>query len=339
MTFMDEPLLDDHGNVAEPLLVVDLDAATAPPVPATDRVMIGIAAKPLDQGRRELARGLDVTLVPPGAATGRECVTAADPLAEAELLREAARANPQAALTLGGVLRAGPPGVLEALDLESFAYSTLLGGAEFARWLEHRESRGPPPPSPRPPVLVDRTGSRLRITLNRPERRNAYGREVRDSLVDALRLAVLDNTIQRVVLDGAGLAFCAGGDLGEFGTAPDLATAHFVRTRAGAGRLLHQISDRLEAHVHGRCVGAGIELPAFASRVIARPGTTFRLPEVSMGLIPGAGGTVSIPRRAGRWRACYLSLSGHEIDAATALDWGLIDAIEDDTERKSPNDR
>jgi enoyl-CoA hydratase/carnithine racemase len=62
--------------------------------------------------------------------------------------------------------------------------------------------------------------------------------------------------------------------------------------------------------------------------VIARTGTTFRLPEVSMGVIPGAGGTVSIPRRIGRWRALYLALSGRPLDTATALEWRLIDAIE-----------
>ena len=83
-------------------------------------------------------------------------------------------------------------------------------------------------------MLASRTGGELRITLNRPERRNAYGREVRDGLVETLRVAVLDDTIERVVLDGAGPCFCAGGDLDEFGTAPDLATAHFVRTRGAA---------------------------------------------------------------------------------------------------------
>ena len=58
-----------------------------------------------------------------------------------------------------------------------------------------------------------------------------------------------------------------------------------------------------EVVVHGACVGAGVELAAFADRVIARPSTRFRLPEVGMGLIPGAGGAVSIPRRIGRCHA------------------------------------
>ena len=100
-----------------------------------------------------------------------------------------------------------------------------------------------------------------------------------------------------------------------------------MRTRAGAGVLLHQIAGRTRARVHGACVGAGVELAAFAGRVTAPAGTTFRLPEVSMGLIPGAGGTASIPRRIGRWRTLYLALSGVVLDAATAAQWGLIDEV------------
>jgi enoyl-CoA hydratase/carnithine racemase len=62
--------------------------------------------------------------------------------------------------------------------------------------------------------------------------------------------------------------------------------------------------------------------------VIAAPGAVFRLPEVSMGLIPGAGGTASIPRRIGRQRACYMAILGDDVDLATALRWGLVDAVE-----------
>jgi len=218
--------------------------------------------------------------------------------------------------------------VRAALEVESFAYSTLLGGAEFRRWLAARGPRPLPPPAPAPPVLVERTGAHLLITLNRPERRNAYGRELRDALVDALRVAALDASISSVTLSGAGPAFCAGGDLDEFGTAPDTATAHFVRTRGGAGELLHRLADRTEVRLHGACVGAGIELAAFAGRVVARADTTVRLPEVGMGLIPGAGGTVGIPRRIGRWRALYLALSGISLPAATAARWGLVDELD-----------
>jgi enoyl-CoA hydratase/carnithine racemase len=145
--------------------------------------------------------------------------------------------------------------------------------------------------------------------------------------VDALRVADVDETVEAVIVSGAGPAFCAGGDLDEFGTAPDAAIAHFVRTDGGAGVLLHRVADRTEVRLHGACVGAGIELAGFAGRVVARADTRIRLPEVGMGLIPGAGGTVSITRRIGRWRTLFLALTGSWLDAATAARWGLVDEV------------
>jgi enoyl-CoA hydratase/carnithine racemase len=92
--------------------------------------------------------------------------------------------------------------------------------------------------------------------------------------------------------------------------------------------LLHQLSARTTAHLHGACLGAGIELPAFARRVIAAEDTRFALPELGLGLVPGAGGTVSLTRRIGRWRTAYLALTGLSLTAQEALRWGLIDAIQ-----------
>jgi enoyl-CoA hydratase/carnithine racemase len=328
------PLLGDRGQIVDPLLIVDLDAPADERVLAaaesSDRVLIGVTgADRLGAGRQKLAEALDLTLGPPVLArSGRMFAATDDPPATAAGLRAAAEANPQAALVLARVLRTtGDLTVPAAVDVESLAYSTLLGGAEFRRWLKGRGSR-PLPPAAAEPVLVARSGDILHVTLNRPERRNAYGRQLRDALVDALTIAELDDTVGRVVLDGAGPSFCAGGDLAEFGTTPDLATAHFVRTRAGAGLLLHRLAGRTEVRLHGSCVGAGIELPAFAGRVVAHPAATFRLPEVGMGLIPGAGGTASLPRRIGRWRTLLLALSGEPVDAATALAWGLVDDLD-----------
>lgn len=330
-----DALLDERGRVAEPLVVVELDAAlgdhrsdmAAEAARSCDRLLIGIATGSLTGARRELASALDLTLTRPEFADTPPLLGLPDPEDAVALLYTAAMENPQAALALKQVLRAGDRDVPGALDVESFAYSTLLGGTEFARWFQRRGARPPPPPSLRTPVLMNRDRERLTITLNRPQRRNAYGRELRDALVEALRAAVVDKSITRVVLDGAGPSFSSGGDLDEFGTTPDLATAHYIRTRAGAGLLLHRLASRVEARVHGTCVGAGIELPAFGGWVVAHPGTTFLLPEVAMGLIPGAGGTVSIQRRIGRWRTLFMALSGRPVDAATALRWGLVDTV------------
>jgi enoyl-CoA hydratase/carnithine racemase len=87
--------------------------------------------------------------------------------------------------------------------------------------------------------------------------------------------------------------------------------------------------ERVVARVHGACIGAGIEIPSFAGRIVARSDSFFQLPELAMGLVPGAGGTVGITRRIGRWRTAYLALSGVRLDVGTALDWGLVDAVDD----------
>lgn len=312
---------------SDPLVVIDLDDAGVQVPPPDGRLLVGVATAPPPAG---LLAELDLTLLA-GSEAPREAVAVADVEQELAALAEAVRRCPQAAVVLGQVLRASEAlAVPQALDVESFAYSMLLAGPEFRRWLAAR-GECPLPPEVPDPVLVARDGDVLRITLNRPERRNAYGALLRDALTEALAIAIHDESVARVELDGAGPAFCSGGDLAEFGTTPDLVTAHFVRTLGGAGRLAHALRGRLAVRVHGPCVGAGVELPAFAGRVSAAPGTTFRLPEVAMGLIPGAGGTVSVPRRVGRWRACYLALSGTALAARTALAWGLADEVGDVT--------
>jgi len=330
-----EQLLDAGGGLVDPLVVVDLDApaqpadlaAAAAAAARTDRIVVGVATGALRRSTAALVAALDVTIVPDGA-DGRELVCADDPGAEADVLRAAVESDPGAATVLAGLLRwsASLP-VPAALDAESLAYSTLLGGPEFRRWLHRRGPRPLPPPARAEPVLLARRGDQLCITLNRPERRNAYGRELRGALVEALELAELDPSIAVVVLDGAGPAFCSGGDLDEFGTTPDLVTAHLVRTRGGAALAMHRLAGRTEARLHGACVGAGIELPAFAGRVVATPDTTLRLPEVGMGLIPGAGGTVSIPARIGRWRTLHLTVVTHSAGGVTELDLELARRI------------
>ena len=74
-------------------------------------------------------------------------------------------------------------------------------------------------------------------------------------------------------------------------------------------------------------LGSGLEMAAFCGWVDAQEDSVFGLPELSLGLIPGAGGTVSVTRRIGRWRTAYLVLSGRTLGAETALAWGLVDAI------------
>jgi enoyl-CoA hydratase/carnithine racemase len=158
---------------------------------------------------------------------------------------------------------------------------------------------------------------------------NALDAAVRDALCEAFELVDADPTITEVHLCGRGPSFCSGGDLTEFGLATDAAVAHRIRLERSVGRTIHRHEDRVVAHLHGACIGAGIELGAFAGRVVADRSTTrIQLPEVAMGLIPGAGGTVSIPRRIGRHRTAYLALTGVTVDVGIAHGWGLVDELD-----------
>lgn len=215
----------------------------------------------------------------------------------------------------------------DGLLAESAVYSALQAGPEFASWRAARPRR--PHRRTFEPVALTRARGVLHVTLDRPEVRNALDTDMRDRLVEAFDLVALDPSIEAVHLWGAGEAFCAGGDLDEFGSFPDPATAHLVRLGQSVGRRIAAAAPRVTAHLHGACVGSGIELPAFAGRVVADRSARLALPEVSLGLVPGAGGSVSLPRRIGRHRTARLGLGGVPIDAEVALAWGLIDEITD----------
>lgn len=238
---------------------------------------------------------------------------------------------PRAARICDDILRAvdvDAP-VLPGVIAESLAYSTLQSGPEFARWLTER---GPATlPDIPDPVLAQRDGNTLRVRFNRPQRHNAFTTDARAALLDALEVARLDPSVDEVVLTGIGESFCSGGDLAEFGTFDDPASAHLARTRHSPALVLDEIATRLgvacRAEVHGQLLGSGLEMAAFCGRVTCTTEATLGLPELALGLIPGAGGTVSITRRIGRWRTAYLVLSGATIDPVTALDWGLVDEL------------
>ncbi len=247
-------------------------------------------------------------------------------------LTERCQRWPQSAAVCDDVLRSiDPAGPTRAgVITESLAYSTLQSGPEFARWLA---DRGPASvPHIPDPVQADRDNGCLRVRFNRPERHNAFSTDMRAALLEALDVARLDPSITDVLLTGNGPSFCSGGDLAEFGTFADPASAHLARTRYSPALVLDELTARLgrgcRAEIHGQVLGSGLEMAAYCGWIRAHRGTLLGLPELSLGLIPGAGGTVSITRRIGRWRTAYLVLSGRTIDAATALQWGLVDEME-----------
>lgn len=236
--------------------------------------------------------------------------------------------SPVAGTTLALHLRSSAGLTVPAgLIVESAAYSALQEGAEFRSWRASRPAREPEPEASR--VTVEKSSRQMRITLARPARRNAVDWRMRDALADALAAAAVAPGVQ-VSLHGDGPDFCAGGDLDEFGSRPDPALAHLIRLTRSPAMLMHRLRDRATAYLHGACLGAGIELPAFAAHVRAAPNAQIGLPEIGLGLMPGAGGTVSLPQRIGRWRTAFLALTGVTISAEQALHWGLIDAIQDE---------
>jgi Enoyl-CoA hydratase/isomerase len=268
-----------------------------------------------------------VTIARCGGPLGQFCDTIADDADRLAELTAGINANPLASFALVSLLRGiGQLSIADGLAAESATYSMLQGGPEFAQWRAANPAKHHPHDG-RPRLRVERDGSALQLTLDRPQRHNAFDTALRDELFDALLLAAADPSLTSIVLSGAGRSFCSGGDLDTFGTSPDPATAHSVRLARSCGRLLAELSNRVEVRLHGACFGAGIELPAFCGRVFAATDSALALPEVGLGLIPGAGGTVSLTRRIGRQRTAYLALSGARLDSATALAWGLVDGV------------
>lgn len=243
-------------------------------------------------------------------------------------IRKAVEACPIAAATLVQLLRLLPSlGLKDGLVAESLAYAALQGGNEHRTWLARRA----PPDAKRGPgaVRLVREGDTVIATLDRAGAGNAIDRSMRDALSEAFALVNLDPTITSITLRGEGRCFSVGADIGEFGTTLDPATAHAIRRRTLPANQAVLCADRFVAEIDGACVGAGLELAAFAGRVTATRRSWFQLPELAMGIIPGAGGCVSLTRRIGRHRTALLVLSGRRLSAKKALEWGLVDALVD----------
>ena len=177
-------------------------------------------------------------------------------------------------------------------------------------------------------LLFELTDGIARITVNRPDKLNALNAIVIAELGDAVTRIETDSAVRGVILTGAGpKAFVAGADIGEL--TDQGATGG--RTRALAGQ---QVFRRLErcgkpvlGAINGFALGGGCELAMACHLRIASEHAKFGQPEVKLGIAPGYGGTVRLPRLVGKGRALELLLTGEMIDAQEALRIGLVNRV------------
>jgi enoyl-CoA hydratase/carnithine racemase len=219
---------------------------------------------------------------------------------------------------------AGPP---QATGVSSDPMSTLATGAA---------------------VLVHEDGPAVRVTLNRPEKRNALSLEVMQDLIDTLRRVSAEPGVRVVVLEAVGPAFSAGHDLSEMigRDVPFFQRLFDVCTELM--ETIHRLPQPVIAKVQGIATAAGCQLVAACDLAVAADSARFATPGVKIGLFCSTP-MVPLSRAIGRKRALDMLLTGRPIDAATALDWGLVNrvvpaealadevaAIVDDVARSSP---
>ena len=165
------------------------------------------------------------------------------------------------------------------------------------------------------------------IRLDRPDKKNAITLEMYAALSDALDGALADPAVRAVVLAGARDCFTAGNDLGDFVRAAQggdaTSGARFLRSLAG-------FDKPLIGAVAGVAIGIGTTLLLHCDLVYAAPSARFRTPFVDLALVPEAGSSLLLPALVGARRAAQLLLLGEQLDAPTALAWGLINAVVED---------
>ena len=177
-------------------------------------------------------------------------------------------------------------------------------------------------------VIYEKHNSIACVTLNRPHALNAFSVRMRDDLYEVLRAIKADDEVRVAVLKGAGeKAFCAGADLKEFLTAPSVVRARQIRLIRDLWRLFLSVPQPLIAALHGYVLGSGIEIALYCDLRIAAPDVVFGLPEVSLGILPAAGGTQTLPRMLGLSGALDMLLTGKRLSGEEAFNRGMVNRI------------
>ena len=165
-----------------------------------------------------------------------------------------------------------------------------------------------------------------RITLNRPEKRNALSLELMEELIAALREVSALESVRAIVIEGAGPAFSAGHDLSEMIERDEAFLAHLFAVCTVVMETIQELPQPVIAKVHGIATAAGCQLVAACDLAVAAEAARFGTPGVKIGLFCSTP-MVPVSRAVGRKRAMEMLLTGETIDAATALDWGLVNRV------------
>jgi len=179
-------------------------------------------------------------------------------------------------------------------------------------------------------ILVERVGPRVTVTMNRPERRNALSLEHLQELLDALR-AIGDSDALGVVVAGNGPVFSSGHDFADMDGADLAAMRRLLDTCTDVMLTMQDLPQVVVARVHGLATAAGCQLVASCDLAVAAQSARFAAPGGKAGWFCTTP-MVAIGRTMGRKRALELALTGDAIDAATALDWGLVNQVVPDVE-------
>jgi len=165
------------------------------------------------------------------------------------------------------------------------------------------------------------------VTLNRPRQLNAYNTAMRDGLFAALSAVRDDPQVRAMILRGAGRAFSTGGDVREFGSAPSATRAREVRWLRDVWGTLQRLPAITIAAVHGYAVGGGFEMALLCDQCVAAVDARFALPETGLAMIPGVGGTQTLPRLIGAPRTHRMVLTSEWLDAREAQHLGLVSKV------------
>ncbi len=179
-------------------------------------------------------------------------------------------------------------------------------------------------------VLVERQAEQriALVRINRPKQLNALNGAVMDQLCDALEALDADDAMRAIVVTGNERAFAAGADIGEMANATPMEM--LSSNRIGQWDRVRRISKPVIAAVNGWCLGGGCELAMTLDLIVAGESAKFGQPEISIGIIPGAGGTQRLTRAIGKSKAMKMILTGEPITAREAEAAGLVALVTTD---------